>query len=363
MGGNVAGGGRYPGRVTEIPPTAFSARASTCTSLTTVTIPNSVVTIGDLAFRGCFSLTTVTIPDSVETIGRSAFYGCTSLTTVAIPDSVVTIGDYAFYECTSLTTVTFEDSVVAIGEYAFQGCNSLTTVSIGDSVVTIGGGAFYCDASFGRLTTVTIGDSVENIGRLAFTSTMVCVRTDDGAAPTNLPWMPSCAMTCDEGTIFPKFNQLNPDNPTVAPECTICPFPERCPGGPGEDAICAAGSKGAGCSECMRGWFAFGGGCTECPKGQGAQLLAPVLGAVAGVIVIVGVWKLSATPETVEDAEGARENAATAAAIQGQVNNAVAFFGIAAFHLQLSAINLSLPGFPFPDMLRAIAQWMSNLFG
>ena len=113
----------------------------------------------------------------------------------------------------------------------------------------------------------------------------------------------------------------------------------------------------------MPGWFAFGGGCTECPEGEGAQLLAPVLGAVAGVIIIVGVWKLSATPETVEGAEGARENAEGAAAIQGQVNNAVAFFGIAAFHLQLSAINLSVPGFPFPDMLRAIAQWMSNLFG
>jgi hypothetical protein len=113
----------------------------------------------------------------------------------------------------------------------------------------------------------------------------------------------------------------------------------------------------------MTGWFAFGGGCTECSEGEGAQLLAPVLGAVAGVIIIVGVWKLSTTPETVEDAEGARENAETAAAIQGQVNNAVAFFGIAAFHLQLSAINLSVPGFPFPDMLRAIAQWMSNLFG
>jgi len=113
----------------------------------------------------------------------------------------------------------------------------------------------------------------------------------------------------------------------------------------------------------MPGWFAFGGGCTECPEGEGAQLLAPVLGAVAGVIIIVGVWKLSATPEIVDVAEGARDNAEGAAAIQGQVNNAVAFFGIAAFHLQLSAINLSVPGFPFPDMLRAIAQWMSNLFG
>eukprot|EP01046_Picozoa_sp_COSAG06_P029547 COSAG06_NODE_2745_length_6354_cov_59.692246_5_plen_309_part_00 len=113
----------------------------------------------------------------------------------------------------------------------------------------------------------------------------------------------------------------------------------------------------------MRGWFAFGGGCTECPEGEGAQLLAPVLGVVASISIIVGVWKLSATPEIVEDAKGARENAETVVAIQGQVNNAVAFFGITAFHLQLSAINLSVPGFPFPGLLRAIARWMSNMFG
>jgi len=111
----------------------------------------------------------------------------------------------------------------------------------------------------------------------------------------------------------------------------------------------------------MSGWFTLGGSCAECPEGAGAELPL-VLAGVALLIIIVGVWKLTFF-EIVEDAEGARDNAETAATIQGQVNNAAAFFGITAFHLQLSAINLSLPGFPFPDMLRAIARWMSNLVG
>ena len=56
-------------------------------------------------FQNCTSLTSVTIPDSVTSIGNTAFLGCTSLTSITIPDSVTSIGEYAFYECNSLRYV------------------------------------------------------------------------------------------------------------------------------------------------------------------------------------------------------------------------------------------------------------------
>ena len=147
--------------VTTIGTEAFNK----CSSLTSVTIPDSVTTIGNSAFGGCESLTSVTIPDSVTTIGNSAFSGCESLTSVTIPDSVTTIGDYAFGYCYSLTSVTIGDSVTTIGGGAFYYCNSLTSVTIPDSVTTIGKSAFYKCTS---LTSVTIGDSVTTIGEQAF---------------------------------------------------------------------------------------------------------------------------------------------------------------------------------------------------
>ncbi len=67
-----------------------------CTGLTSVTIPNSVTSIGDGAFSDCSGLTSVTIPDSVTSIGDYAFSSCTGLTSVTIPDSVTSIGDGAF---------------------------------------------------------------------------------------------------------------------------------------------------------------------------------------------------------------------------------------------------------------------------
>ena len=71
---------------------------SGCSSLTSVTIPNSVTSIGDRAFRDCSSLTSVSIGNGVTSIGSNTFSGCSGLTSVTIPNSVTSIGDYAFSE-------------------------------------------------------------------------------------------------------------------------------------------------------------------------------------------------------------------------------------------------------------------------
>ena len=139
---------------------------SWCVDLTSVTIPNTVTSIGDGAFAGCSGLKkTITIPNSVTSIGEWAFQQCSSLETVTIGCNVKSIGVGAFYQCSGLTSVTIGNSVTSIGMQAFYGCSSLTYVRIPDSVESIGASAFEdCTC----LTTVMIGNSVTSIDTGAF---------------------------------------------------------------------------------------------------------------------------------------------------------------------------------------------------
>ena len=175
-----------------------------CSGLTSITIPDSVTSIGEWAFYNCSGLTSITIPDSVTSIGEGAFEDCSGLTSITIPDSVTSIGERAFYNCSGLTIITIPDGVTSIGSSAFYGCSGLTSIAIpfvgsGDSSnthfgyifgassysnnssyvpsalkeVTITGGTSIGDYAFyncSGLTSITIPGSVTSIGSSAFSS-------------------------------------------------------------------------------------------------------------------------------------------------------------------------------------------------
>ena len=99
-------------------------------------IPNSVTGIGQKAFNGCEGLTDVTIPNNVTSIGEWAFSGC-KLASVTFLNGITSIESYAFAYCTDLTSIKFPNSVTTIGRKAFTGCTSLTSITIPNSVTSI----------------------------------------------------------------------------------------------------------------------------------------------------------------------------------------------------------------------------------
>ena len=102
---------------------------SGCSTLNSVTIPNSVTKIAYYAFFNCSALTSVTIPNSVTKIDDRAFSGCSALTSVTIPNSVTKIADSAFAGCRSLKNFTFGSGLQSIGREAFSGCINITQIS------------------------------------------------------------------------------------------------------------------------------------------------------------------------------------------------------------------------------------------
>lgn len=90
-----------------------------CSSLTSITIPNSVTIIKHHAFESCWGLNSIIIPNSVTRIGEGAFGSCTNLTSIVIPNSVTTIDNWAF-SSSGLTSITIPNSVTSIGSNVFE---------------------------------------------------------------------------------------------------------------------------------------------------------------------------------------------------------------------------------------------------
>lgn len=137
-----------------------------CSRLISITIPDSVGSIGYSAFEDCYDLANITIPDSVGLIGSDAFTDTAwydnqpdgliyvgkvayeykgsmhSGTSIEIKDEIESISDRAFYNCTGLTSITIPDSVRTIGSDAFNGCTGLTSITMGNGVQYIYNDAF-----------------------------------------------------------------------------------------------------------------------------------------------------------------------------------------------------------------------------
>ena len=126
-----------------------------------------VTVIADYGFSGA-KITSLTIPDSVHTIGRCAFSHCKNLVKLELGDGVTSTGNNSFSYCEKLKDITFGSSLEIIGEFAFEECHSITEVIIPEGVVTVDGYAFYNCTS---IKNIKISSSVETIGYLAFAFT------------------------------------------------------------------------------------------------------------------------------------------------------------------------------------------------
>ena len=143
----------------EICDNAFSG----CKSLSSINIPNSVEKIGKAAFWGCESLKSIIIPNSITELEPEVFSEC-AISQISIPNTITKIGNYAFYNCNKLKRIHIPDSVKQFGVGVFGGCSSLYEVNIPHSLTELGFEFFSCCA----FSEIEIPNTVKKIGDRAF---------------------------------------------------------------------------------------------------------------------------------------------------------------------------------------------------
>lgn len=152
----------FPESVTDIGIHALSF----CNNLTTVTLPSNLTTIEENLFVKCEALSNITIPASVTAIKKSAFSN-SGLTTVTLPNGITVIDESVFANCQALTSVTIPENVTTIKQSAFSTCFNLTAITLPSALTTIDEMAFlYCSS----LTELEIPEGVTTIGSKAFSN-------------------------------------------------------------------------------------------------------------------------------------------------------------------------------------------------
>ena len=151
-----------PNTITSIGKNAFD----NCDKLYDITLPSSVRTIEESAFTYCYNLKNVSLNEGLETIGYQAFYNCcNALTSITLPSTLKSIGYEAFRYCTKLKTIRIPDGVTSIDRGLFGGCSSLVSVKLPATLAAIPYEMFYDCRS---LSSIQIPSSVKSIGERAF---------------------------------------------------------------------------------------------------------------------------------------------------------------------------------------------------
>ena len=150
---------KYFTKISSVPSSFFAD-----TQLTKITLPISIISVGENAFNGCVNLVEIKLPDGLTNIGKNAFYNCSSLTSVDIPSGVKEICNSTFWGCSALTKVNLPESIETIGKNVFNGCENLETVELPEGIVSLN--EVFSNSG---ITTITIPSTVTTIDN-AFSS-------------------------------------------------------------------------------------------------------------------------------------------------------------------------------------------------
>ena len=141
-----------------------------CSSLTSIEIPEGILSIDYGGFSGCRSLISINIPSSLTSLGRECFYYCSSLTSINLPEGLTSLGQSCFTYCSSLTSINLPEGLTTLGPSCFSGCSSLTSITLPSSFTSLRYLDNGCFSGCSSLTSVAIPEGLTSLGGSCFSN-------------------------------------------------------------------------------------------------------------------------------------------------------------------------------------------------
>ena len=172
-------------KVVRIAESAFTQQ-----NVTNITLPNSVIELGEGCFSGCTRLKTVTLPKKITKLPNACFVGCYNLESLTLPEGITELGDGCFNICENIVSITLPKSVTKLGEACFAVCSSLESITLPEGVTEI---KDNCFSSCSSLKSITLPEGVTEIKDGCFSG---CSSLESITLPEGIKLGNRCFLDC-----------------------------------------------------------------------------------------------------------------------------------------------------------------------
>ena len=137
------------------------------TDITSISLPNSITSLGNNCFDFCYNLISVKLPDNITSLGDNTFRNCNKLSSIKLPNTLTSLGEYCFESCHGLTSLLLPNSITTLGWGCFLSCYNLKTITLPNNITDLPGSCFaHCYS----LSQITLHESITSLGIGCFSS-------------------------------------------------------------------------------------------------------------------------------------------------------------------------------------------------
>ena len=133
--------------------------------ITSITLPNSITSLGNNCFSLCNNLISVKLPDNITSLGDYTFQSCNKLSSIKLPSTLTSLGEYCFSHCDGLTSLLLPNSITTLGEGCFMGCENIETITLPSNITSLPANCFFLCK---ELSEITLHEGITSLGQACF---------------------------------------------------------------------------------------------------------------------------------------------------------------------------------------------------